>query len=100
MLETTVPSPELSTASAVGKGQLGRGWPGHPPQEPPPQRGSGAACGTQNICFTGFLLFFLNQTSININIADVNKHDPQIHVQLYVRGEGGREGRREGKHFN
>lgn len=54
----------------------------------------------------GFLPIFLKQTSINVNITDVNKHDPKIHVQLYGTGkrEGGREGgwlgEREGKHFN
>lgn len=94
-----VPMPELSTPTAVGKGQLGRGCPGQPPQDPPPQWGSGGSCGTQRtFVFTGFLLVFLIQTPINVNITDVNKHDPKIHVQLYVAGE--KEGGREGKHFN
>lgn len=46
----------------------------------------------------GFLLFFLKQTPINVNITDVNKHDPKIHVQLYETGkrEGGRLVGREG----
>lgn len=73
--------------------------PGHPLRDPPPQRGSGAACGTQRtFVFRGFLVFFLKQTPINVNITDVNKHDPKTHVQLYVTGE--KEGGREEKHFN
>lgn len=45
----------------------------------------------------GFLLFLLKQTPINVNITDVNKHDPKIHVQLYEQGkEGGRFLGREG----
>lgn len=43
-------------------------------------------------------MFFLKQTPINVNITDVNKHDPKTHVQLYVTGE--KEGGREEKHFN
>lgn len=90
---------QSSPCPAVGEGQLGRGCAGHPPREPPPQRGSGGACGTQTtFVFTRFLLVFPKQTPINVNITDVNKRDPHIHVQLYVTGE--REGGKEEKHFN
>lgn len=93
------PAPELPVPTAVERGGWAGAVPHHPPREPPPQRGSGAGCGTQRTSvFTGFLLFFLKQTPINVNITDVNKHDPKTQVQLYITGE--KEGRREEKHFN
>lgn len=42
-----------------------------------------------------FLSFSLKQTPINVNTTDVNKHNPKIHVQLYIMGV-----RMEEKRFN
>lgn len=53
---------------------------------------------TKNICFHRISVVFPKTNTINVNITDVNKHDPQIHVQLHVMGE--QEGGREEKHFN
>lgn len=61
--------------------------------------GCRTSCGTQAIfVFMVFMVLFLKQTPIKVNITDVNKHDPKIHVQLYGTGkrEGGRLVGREG----
>lgn len=67
----------------------GARWAAHP-------RGCRTSGGIQRtFVFMGFLLFLLKQTPINVNITDVNKHDPKIHVQLYGTGKRGREVRWE-----